>query len=358
MSSIVNVQHTNIIGPIREELLEPKKISVLYQKVEAVLNKQKISFSVFAHSKQLGSTTLVENIELRRTVGVNCYAFAIGKVPEATKSPADPIPGGAFVQQIRQSLYRIITEDVDSTSIVKHFPFFKNRVFNKKTTATKLKEIFLYLDILSEHFINKDQKPFLLFRDLMEMVLKEDKHQILVRFIKSYFFSKEIGAVLSSEEDLKELKNLLLNDYQIIPERITPQVMSNLLKLDGLFMVYPEMRGIEEEEKKETLDDHKDSRVVDFGSSLIAAFCKKNDDYHFLRLFSDGWYERDRQGNNVRKCANISGDIPMGSVEEIRNVFYKKSEKDFVGYFIVPTNINVVDGLGRKFIFESHKVVA
>ena len=347
MTQIVPIQKTNELGLIRDEWLEPKQISVLYQRVQAVLDQQQIQFSVFC-SRQLGATNLVESVDLRRFPGVNCYAFAVGRSPEAKIAPRDPVPGGAIVSEIRKNLVHFIFHDLSDTSGIRFFHFFNTSQFRKRSYTNQLEQIISFLEQLQEGFVKKSGEPLPCFRDILAR-FSEGNDRLRI-FVRSYF-GEELEDVLSSEPHLDEMRHLLLEEHKVIPERMIPPIVDSLLKLDGLIRVYPLDSSPSYE--KEILKAP-DFESMGFGSALIAAFCKENDDYHFVRLFDDGWYER--HGDIIQKRPGAPEGIPTGSCEDIQIAFYPGREKDFVGYFVVPNTVTVVDGIGRKFIFESHKV--
>ena len=135
---------------------------------------------------------------------------------------------------------------------------------------------------------------------------------------------------------------------------MTPEIMTHLLKMDGLIKVYPSPPSFSLAQTK---------KINDFGTFFIATFCKKKDDYHFLRLFSDGWYERD--GEYIKKFESRNLDknrLPLGKSEEIAKKFYpppntkEQERKNFAGYFLVPLSATVCDKYGKKFNIESHKI--
>jgi len=351
MTQIVPIQKTNEFGLVRDEWLDPQQISILYQRVQAVLDQQQIQFSVFC-SRQLGATNLVESVDLRRFPGVNCYAFAIGRVPDTKTAQKDPVPGGAIVSEIRKNLVHFILHELSDTSDIRFFHFFKTPQFRRRSHTNQLKQVILFLEQLQEGFVKKGGDPLPSFRDILARFSERDDR--LRTFVRSYF-GEELEEFFSSEPHLDEMRHLLFEEHKIIPERMVPPTVESLLKLDGLIKVYPldSPPSAAEGAATET-PTAPDFESMGFGPTLIAAFCRENDDYHFVRLFDDGWYER--HGDVIQEHPSAPNGIPTGNYEDIQAAFYPGREKDFVGYFVVPTTVAVVDGIGREFIFEAHKI--
>lgn len=310
------------IGTIDQNLLAQDQISLIYQKIQGSFKELSIIFSV-GSEKQIGATTLVDNIRLRRAEGVNCYAFAIGKVPKSKQNPKDPVPGSNLVEHIRKKLIDFI--------LLKLPPGFPLKKGKSKLSCTQLKEIFGFIEYLSANFGSQE---FLIF--IQQLILQNTDFQ---KFLNIYFGIEDFTQPIP-DHFMSELKFLLLDEYKVYPDKMIPSIVSKLLELDGLIKI--------DSHNSEILQkDH------GFGSTLIAAFCREGDDYHFVRLMDNGWYER--HGDLIQKRINAPDGILIGKTEEIQAVFYPGYEKDFIGYFIVPTTITAVDGIGRDFLFESHK---
>jgi len=88
---------------------------------------------------------------------------------------------------------------------------------------------------------------------------------------------------------------------------------------------------------------------------FLAAFVNPKSDYHFMRYFKDGWYER--SGDQIRKRPDAPKDIPFPKDDvEMRKSFDLSNFFQFVGYYVVPTTVVLSDKIGRKYILEHHKV--
>ena len=309
------------VGLVESTRFDRAQTSMLYQKVAICFEKVSVGFSV-AFSGHLKLTNLVENIQLRRVQGVNCYAFALGRVPSSIREQKDPVPGANFVNDIRMELVGKIGSLLGGLKI------------RKGSHRDRLIDASEVLKTVSQSFQTKEGVEI----DNFDQIIKEHFAQStnLQMFILSYFQKDNITNL--TEEEFGHVKHFLLQEYKVLPGDMRPEIISTLLELDGLIKINE--RNLEALQK-----DH------GIGSSLIATFCRENDDYHFIRLMDDGWYER--HGDIIQKRPNSPEYIPDN--QSAGEGFYPNKEKDFVGYFIVPTTILAIDGIGRKFLFESHK---
>lgn len=324
IKAIINFSDKKIdVGVLNNDLIFPNS-SVIYEKIEIIIEKIKIYPSVFFNNEHIQATCLISpNEKNKKALGINCYAFAVGRVPSETKDPTFPEPGGSAIQEIRKDLLKKLPQEYKKL-------FNVIKIAKRAIARTRLNKLFNFLDRSQQVIYFKDNKKILSSIELFEILIKTS--QTVQEFIKKY------------DVTMKELKYFICKKYAIHRSKMDPITMMNLFEMDGLIKVYP----IAEEKKKILCN-----RVYKFGVFFIAAFCKKDSDYHLLRFFKDGWYER--SGNLIKKFEGIK-DIPLGEVEDIAKAFYSNKRYDFVGYFIVPENsTNVSDEFGRKFVFEHHK---
>ena len=183
--------------------------------------------------------------------------------------------------------------------------------------------------------------------------------------------------------------DFLTISYQI-PEGspyLSRKVIDRLLQLDGLIKVYPiyPISRIEAD-----LSD------CEWGTIFMAAFIDPKNDYHFMRYFKDGWYER--VGDKIRKRPYMLPHIPLLDrkdeieiKEKMQKLLSRKrlhivdlsplvKQKEtmmdkrmkeafnskenggdlegfqFVGYYLVPKQVLLADKVGRKYILEHHKM--
>lgn len=238
--------------------------------------------------------------DFRKKTGVNCYSFAIGRIPKPTINNAtltDPIPGGLFIETLRLKCIDTLTS-TGTSSVVSEYKF--NKKFRFASSCRNLKLLFL---------AQQDKDVNFNFTNLLKetsgrLKTEAEKEQLL-------FFQKTFKET--------DLVTFLTDNYKIPYEYMQPEIIRGLLIMDGLIPVTKDLN----------------STQCDFGDLLIAAFVYDKQDYHFARLFSDGWYER-----NADKYIKL--DQPIEGKEE-----------GFIDFFIVPTTVSVVDEIGRKFIFES-----
>ena len=324
-SHIINSKDENLelfktpeVGTIKY-FIPSKTISLVYQKIEMVFKKN-IRFLVSAPvggEQLIGTTLLAEKAtisHLTREVGVNCYAFAIGRVPSVKTEKKDPIPGGTLIQNLR-------TEILDLFAV--------NHILNKKCVNL----------VSSDKKLSTNKKLALLLSSYQDW-LNLDKIKALKSI--SLELDKKLGKVnpfntftqiyyAGSDIDYQELYRFLTEEYKISDEKMEPLKIGQLMETDGLIRI-ENLDKLNEENLKEYSDD--------FGTFLIAAFSKEGNDYHFLRLFSDGWHER--FGEIVQRFE--------------KDDLFDQGVKDFIGYFIVPVEANITDGIGRKFVLESRKI--
>ena len=322
--NFIKTQDVGIFGSV-----PPKTISLLYQKIETVFYETitlKPSIT-FGDEQLLGTTLLSEKAtfqKLDREVGVNCYAFAIGRVP-SVKGGKDPVPGGNLIRKIR-------------VEMLNRFPLFQTKINQSQELKKALPQTLPHKQL---------SLCFSLYADIFGL---ESAEQALMKFLEGFHSVnlEEFCRIYYSDKDFdpREVYRFLTEDYKIPPEEMKPEKISNLMQKDGLVKIYP---------LTESQIEHFENPEESFGNFLIAAFSKPGDDYHFIRFFNGGWYER--HGEIVRKRPNAPQGIPMSENPlDVAKAFYPNFEKDFIGYFLVPTTVAVVDGIGRKFVFESRKI--
>ena len=169
----------------------------------------------------------------------------------------------------------------------------------------------------------------------------------LINSFTQIFYDRNVDQL-----DLKQLTEFIemLDDYEVNKKYINPVIVYNLLIWDGLIPLLP----------------NKDYSEIDIsmdGSFLVAAFLEKcaiqqGDydpyiDYHFLRLFQDGWYECLSPDIKKRNCSLNPSMLTLDPTE-VRNGF-GKDNFDFIGYFLVPSTVRIFDCYCQEFIFESIK---
>ena len=292
----------------------------------SALTVEKISMQEFATAKaKIKDST--PGFLYKKASGVNCYAFATGRVPLNIRQDGYPVPGAYQVEKIRSS-FCLILGIANERNTTKAQLLSRYEGFNTE----RMKTIVIVSSIVS---------------NLLDTICQERSKNTLEdkvnRFTES-FFGKVFGALDNPENT--EFHNSLSNFYQV-PNRqeyMNPVVLNRLLVLDGLVKIYPNC-------------DNSDFTNLPFGSVLLAAFVgKNNEDYHFMRYFRDGWYER---VDDIEKNHNVQG-IPFSqNLNEITEAFGESIARrnlSFVGYYIVPHNISLLDGTGKPFVLEYHKI--
>ena len=186
-------------------------------------------------------------------------------------------------------------------------------------------------------------------------ILRKLKSDKVHEFITIYFGPKFYQNCELNEnvKEIEEFHNFLFNNYQIHSGTMTNKKLEQLLLLDGLMKVEYEMKMKPNE--------------LDFGSFLIAAFSNYESgsefigdmtmDYHFLRYSKDGWLERhcDMWRKKMNKFGKLMKEIPI-YFENQKSCEYFEESMSFIGYFLVPNNINVSNGVGGMFRKEMHKI--
>ena len=298
---------------------ESNKVFLTYQKFTLFLPKEerKIGFCCLLDSKDLAASSLTFKPlkasdykfgeSYLKSLGVNCYSFAAGRSPLSTGD--DPVPGAFCLQQLRISLCAYLN--------LKDAP--------KKNKANLLEEGKLNIDNLAKF---PDQNK-------------------LNKFTQA-FFGRSFENL--EKDEITLLMDFLTKGYQV-PENspyLSREVTDRLLQLDGLIKIYPEC-------------DKRDLSDCEFGRVFLAAFVNPKSDYHFMRYFKDGWYER--VGDQIRKRPNMQAEIPFPKSDKEMLFSFKSLENNndledfqFVGYYVVPTTIVLADKIGRKYILEHHKV--
>jgi hypothetical protein len=300
------------------------KVSLVYEKysLKPPFEIEKdIRFCCLIDSKLIAASSLtkkdLKNVEIKhadtypKAPGVNCYSFATGRSPLV--SGDDPVPGGDSLENIRKAIIK------------------------KEKLAPKFKET--AKDLLGK--LDENQ--------LMEVLATESKEfsSPLNKFTQA-FFGKPFEDLEQTEITL--LMDFLTKGYQV-PENtpyLSREVTDRLLQLDGLIKIYPEC-------------DKRDLSDCEFGRVFLAAFVNPKSDYHFMRYFKDGWYER--VGDQIRKRPNMQAEIPFPKNDKEILLGFKSLENEndledfqFVGYYVVPTTVVLADKIGRKYILEHHKV--
>ncbi|NGX50662.1 MAG: hypothetical protein K1060chlam2_00511 [Chlamydiae bacterium] len=314
-----------------------KKVPVIYRKVGIITENVSIYPSVFAHTLQIPSTDLCKKLKLRREKkwprgeSINCYAFAVGRTPYTTAK--DPVPGGYHVQKIRDELKLLLR-----SSIKRYRPLLRH------TPCEVL------VDTFKQYNKTKDNQQS--ETAVIIGIMNSNTNAKIIGLIESFvevYYNKNLLKFSNSHEDFEDLVKLLFTGFEIDKKKMIPKVMTGLLLLDGLKKI----------DFSTELKMKRDE--CPFGTFFIAAFSKINDDYHFCRLFQDGWYERN--GANIESYKTGTGEkqkklvgIPVGTQEEIKARFcLGRKNMEFIGYFLVPVNAQIVDTFGRTYFFESQK---
>ena len=333
-----NVSFTNEVGSANPAVFGPKLVPLVYQKIEAVFHERITTQVSVGFCEQIVGTNLVDEkatpTNLLRAIGVNCYAFAVGRTPEIAHKieNKDPIPGGNLIREIRQGIVQILSSRFRGSRGQAWLEPLRNLSPHKK--------IDLYFSLLADQQQKPPVEVFMDFiRQLEEDPADRDLNLKFKKFCSVYYLAEDLN--------FEELYQFLTKEYKVHPHKMNPQVISNLLETDGLIKAYPLT-----DEQIISLQIPLDC----FGNFLIAVFVggSPEPDYHFVRLFNDGWYER--SGDIIQKRRQAPDGVPQDiDPNRVRETFYPDGEKEFVGYFIVPITVSVVDGIGKKFIFESRK---
>jgi len=133
------------------DLFSEKKFnSLLYRKIQFSIDIQSevSSFSISTLFKEfICKSTLVESgsteTDFRKKPGVNCYSFAIGRIPKPIINNAtltDPIPGGLFIETLRLRCIDTLTS-IGTSSVVSEYKF--NKKFRFISSCRNLKLLFL-----------------------------------------------------------------------------------------------------------------------------------------------------------------------------------------------------------------------
>ena len=168
-----------------------------------------------------------------------------------------------------------------------------------------------------------------------------------VNALTNLLFHQNLGQLESRQ--LKELMRRI-DDYTVKDEEMNMGTISTLLKWDGLILLSSDL-------------SYNDVNLSKEGSFLIAAFIQKPEvlspgysqaiDYHFLRLFKDGWYEC--LGTKVaKKEAKFDNQFLIEDPLEVPKLL-NMSNFDFVGYFLVSRDVEIYDSALRSFHFEGIK---
>ena len=262
--------------------------------------------------KNMPSVEISRRDQYSKAPGINCYSFATGRAPFSVGD--DPVPGSYFLQQIRIQIISLIQPDLPPP---------------RDKTSDK---------VLNDRGFNFDALV-----SLCES--QPDLSKNLNRFVSS-FFGKGFDSLEAPEQT--QLLQFLTGPFQVHEKYLNIEVTCRLLELDGLIHVLP-------------VDGVVDTSNFGFGTILLAAFVNPKDDYHFMRYFKDGWYER--VGEEIRKRPHVSESqiFWIRNQEEMLQAFSSKDNGndlegfDFVGYYLVPTTVVLADRIGRKYILESHK---
>lgn len=323
---------------VQTNLVKNKKDSLFYRKIKVDLEntdtKDKISVSASGTFENYlyQSTHFLDHQKKIKKSNVNCYSFAIARVP-FSKNVKDPIPGGVFIEGLRLKCISFFKEKGQSE--ISNI-FRTNKSFIKGTNAEILKHLFLaeqelfcyknneFLKI--ENHLKQDfNQEVFNKRVSLKSQISIDLFREMISFISDKIEEKNYLKFFVETFGYEQFKYFLTESYRVPSDNMDVKTIEYLLKVDGLIPC-SEMKG-----GNESL----------FGDLFIAAFLdeKGDKDYHFIRLLNDGWYER--SGNKIIKR---EADVQNRTNDQ---------HKTFVGFFFVPTTISVVDEIGQKFIFES-----
>lgn len=278
-------------------------------------------------SRQILASTLVKSglkpVEINsndkpypKKEGVNCYAFATGRAPYAAGD--DPIPGAFFLEHKIRSLI---------LELLNYVPQAKEKTI--ETLKRNLKEV---VEKISE-----------IMKSSTDCEIKQN-----INKFTNHFFDKSSESL--SEEENSLFFRFLTESYQVPTEYQNVETIQKLLLLDGLTPLQHCL------EKKEAINEFQ------FGTHLLAAFVKTGSDYHFLRYFEDGWYER--VGDFIRKRQNTEENklYLIEKQDDITAAFPKDSkgstikDSNFAGYYLVPPTVELCDRVGRLYISEKAKI--
>lgn len=312
------------ISLLQIEAYKPESnfIYLTYQKYKLKVSESNrvIVFCCLFDSRHIATSTLVHNLTANKigrsqikmgesfpkSQGVNCYSFATGRSPLGKAD--DPVPGAFLIEEIRQKVLQELKIQIQP-----------------KISASELLAKNYDIDFLKNGLALSPTNKF-----------------------TQAFFGKHFENLEKTESTL--LMDFLTKGYQV-PENtpyLSREVTDRLLQLDGLIKIYPEC-------------DKRDLSDCEFGRVFLAAFVNPKSDYHFMRYFKDGWYER--VGDQIRKRPNMQAEIPFPKNDKEMLLGFKSLENDndledfqFVGYYVVPTTVVLADKIGRKYILEHHKV--
>ncbi len=287
-------------------------------------SKVMFCFSCMFDSRSIASSTLVgrdlsqsdikhgAQASYRKSPAVNCYAFACGRVPE--KVGDDPVPGAYFLEdRIRIGIVRSMA--LKEPGLPKS---------NPQLLQNKEEDVRKFLDKIGE--------------DVKWKELASD----IDHFARTVFNKTFNG--LNTEEKTTFLK-FLTTSFQIPPELMNSERLDAQLRLDGLIPIH-----------NANVDKY------EAGTHLLAAFVSPGNDYHFMRFFKEGWFER--KGDILRLRGHIQPDklFPIADKDSFQRNFCSNengndlSSFEFVGYYLVPPNAQLADKVGRNYILEGHRI--
>ncbi len=183
--------------------------------------------------------------------------------------------------------------------------------------------------------------------ELLQKLTGSDEDKSLASEINKFstaYFAKNYDP-LSAEEKTTFL-GFLTKGFQFEGKDFSKDRLHRLLILDGLVPI------------EQTTSDKYEA-----GSHLLAAFVSTSrQDYHFMRYFREGWFERKEDFLKQRSCKQIHKLVPITTNESMQQAFSSEENgndlknHELVGYYLVPPTVQLADMNGRNFVLEGHRI--